>query len=229
MEINRQRSPFIQQNYYEVLEVLPDALPLEIRRAYRRAVSLYEENAIASYSFFSEEDRKEILACIEKAYLTLINPETRESYDCRLTELGILGQRSVDRNRAQEPVAIYDFQKTHGSGPAPARRIDELKSLVEQSLLIQNILTQDVLSGADLQKIRTCLMVTLEEISHQTNIRTDILRALEDEKMDMLPPTVYLKGFLKAYSRCLALDEQAVTIAYLKRIGKSDSSSPKLG
>ena len=133
MEINRQRSPFIQQNYYEVLEVLPDALPLEIRRAYRRAVSLYEENAIASYSFFPARERKEILACIESAYLTLINPETRSAYDRLLASQGLpVDGGNAEGERIREPVAIYDFQKSNGYGPSQASRVMELKTRAAQ-------------------------------------------------------------------------------------------------
>jgi curved DNA-binding protein CbpA len=221
--------PITQQNHYEVLEVSPDALPFEIRQAYKKALALYEDNAIASYSFFSEEERIEILDCIEKAYLTLINAEARAAYDHRLTALGILGERKSRLDKAKKPVAIYDFQKISVYGPSPVKRIDELKALTAQSLMIQNILAQDMLAGADLQNLRECLKVPLEEISHRTNIRIDILRAIENENMDLLPPRVYLKGFLKSYSRCLELDEQVVVNAYLKRIEERASLPPKLG
>lgn len=228
-QAKRQIKRFTQQNHYEVLDILPDALPMEIHRAYKKAVALYEDNSIASYSFFSAKERREILACIETAYLTLINAEARANYDSRLTALGTLGERHAGLNRTKAPVAIFDFQKTSGYGPSPAQQPTKPKSFVEQDPVIQNILMQDTLAGADLQKLRTYLKVTLEEISHQTNIRIDILRAIEDENVDLLPPTVYLKGFLKAYLRCLALDEQALAMAYLKKIGKSDSLSPKQG
>jgi hypothetical protein len=44
--------PFREQNYYELLEILPDASPLEIRRAYKRVFELYQDESIVSYSFF---------------------------------------------------------------------------------------------------------------------------------------------------------------------------------
>ena len=57
--------PFEEQNYYEVLEVSPNALPLEIRRAYKKSFALYQDDSIASYSFFSGEERQEILSRID--------------------------------------------------------------------------------------------------------------------------------------------------------------------
>ena len=82
--------PFEEQNYYEVLEISPDAVPLEIRRAYKKSFALYQDDSIASYSFFSEEERQGILARIEQAYLTLINPEARTAYDQSLIASGLL-------------------------------------------------------------------------------------------------------------------------------------------
>lgn len=212
--------PFRQQNYYEVLEVSPDELPLGIRRAYKKAFTLYQEDSIASYSFFSEEERKEILSCIEQAYLTLINPESRAVYDRSLIALGLLEEGKRYQDKTKEPITIYDLQKTRVDSQSTSKRSNELKSCAAQNPVIHDILTQDTLTGSDLQKLRTDLHVSLEEIAEQTNIRIDILHAMEKGDFDLLPPLVYLKGFLKSYVRCLKLDEHVIVNAYLKKIGK---------
>ena len=213
--------PFTEQNYYEVLEVSTDALPLEIRRAYNKSFALYQDNSIASYSFFSEEERQEILSCIERAYLTLINPKARTEYDQSLIASGFLEEERMFRDRTKEPIAICDFQKTRrdSHSPAPARRSGELKLRIEQSPVVRDLLTRDTLGGSDLQKLRTVLEVPLEAIAETTNIRIDILRAIEAENLDLFPPLVYLKGFLRSYIRCLELDERVVLDAYLKKLG----------
>jgi DnaJ-class molecular chaperone len=211
--------PFKEQNYYEVLEVSPDALPLEIRRAYKKSFALYHDDSIATYSFFSEEERQGILARIEQAYLTLINPEARTAYDRDLIASGLLEEEQTFRDRVKEPIAIYDFQKTRMESLAPARSSSALKSRAEQNSVICELLAQDTLAGSDLQKLRTALEVPLEEIAEKTNIRIDILRAIETENLDLFPPLVYLKGFLRSYIRCLELDECVVLDAYLKKIG----------
>jgi hypothetical protein len=211
--------PFKELNYYEVLEVSPDALPLEIRRAYKESFTLYQDDAIASYSFFSEEERREILSRIEQAYLTLINPEARTAYDQNLIASGLLDEEKTLRDKTKKPIAIFDYQKTRLDSPAFASRSVELKLRVEQSSLIRYLLAQDTITGSDLQKLRMALEVPLEEIAVKTNIRIDILRAIEAENVDLLPPLVYLKGFLRAYIRYLELDERIILDAYLKKIG----------
>lgn len=211
--------PFKEQDYYEVLEVSPDALPLEIRRAYKKSFALYQDDSIASYSFFSEEERQGILSCIEQAFLTLINPEARTAYDRDLIASGLLEEEQTFRDKTKEPISIYDFQKTCMESPAPDGRASKLKSRAEQSSVIRDILAQDTIAGSDLQKLRTALEVPLEEIAEKTNIRIGILRAIETENRDLFPPLVYLKGFLRSYIRCLELDERLVLDAYLKKIG----------
>jgi len=211
--------PFEEQNYYEVLEVSPNALPLEIRRAYKKSFALYQDDSIASYSFFSGEERQEILSRIEQAYLTLINPEARTVYDRGLISSGLLEEEQTFRDTTKEPISIYDFQKTRMESAATARRFDRLKSRAEQSTVIRDLLAQDTLAGSDLQKLRMTLEVPLEVIAEQTNIRIDILRAIEAENLELFPPLVYLKGFLKSYIRCLELDERVIMDAYLKKIG----------
>ncbi len=211
--------PFKEQNFYDVLELAPDAAPLAIRRAYKQSFALYQDDSIASYSFFSEEERREILSRIEQAYLTLINPEARTAYDRSLIASGLLEEERTFRDRTKEPIAIYDFQKIRSDGSGLARRTDELRSRIAQSSEIRDILARDTLGGSDLEKLRTALQVPLEEIAEKTNIRIDTLRAIETENVDLFPPLVYLKGFLRSYIRCLELDERVVLDAYLKKLG----------
>jgi len=212
--------PFREQNYYELLEILPDVSPLEIRRAYKRVFELYQDESIVSYSFFSKEERQEILSLLEKAYLSLIDLESRAQYDRRLIELGLMDKRMQYSNKMKEPIPIYDFKKIHFDMFEPARKLEELKERVSQNQLIQKILAQDILTGADLYKIRTELEIPLEEIADITKVQIGMLRAIEEDNLELFPPAVYLKGFLKSYARYLQIDENVVVNGFIKHVGE---------
>jgi len=212
--------PFREQNYYELLEILPDVSPLEIRRAYKRVFELYQDESIVSYSFFSKEERQEILSLLEKAYLALIDLESRTQYDRRLIELGLMDNGLQYSNKMKEPIPIYDFKKIHFDMFEPARKLEELKERVSQNQLIQKILAQDILTGADLYKIRTELEIPLEEIADITKVQIGMLRAIEEDNLELFPPAVYLKGFLKSYARYLQIDENVVVNGFIKHVGE---------
>jgi len=211
--------PVREQNHYELLELSPDASSLEVTRAYKKAFELYNDGSMASYSFFSMEERKEIISRLEEAYLTLINPETRSVHDRKLIERGVIEKGRQYRNKAKEPISIYDFKKDHSVMRGPNSRPEDLKNRISQNPLIQEILAQDALTGEDLRKIRTALEVTLEKIAEVTNVRIGMLKAIEEDTFDLFLPTVYLKGFLKSYARCLQVDENIIVNGYIKRFG----------
>src|SRR5271170_1289695 len=57
--------------------------------------------------------------------------------------------------------------------------------------------------------------VTLDDISLSTKISTRMLRALEEEQFDQLPGGIFNKGFIRAYARCLRMDEDQAIADYL--------------
>ncbi|HUH65991.1 MAG TPA: helix-turn-helix domain-containing protein [Syntrophales bacterium] len=211
--------PYREQNYYELLEIPPDASPLEIRRAYKRIFDLYQDESIASYSFFSKEERRNILSLLEKAYLVLIDIESRARYDQKLIELGLLLKEKQYMSKMKEPIPMYDFKKVHFDVSEPVRRPEELRTRVSQSSVIKEILSHDTLCGADLARIRKELEIPLEEIADNTKVQVGVLRAIEEDNIEMFPPAVYLRGFLKSYARYLQLDENVLVNGFMKHTG----------
>ena len=196
---------FDQLNYYEMLDIKPDAPALEIRSAYNAALQIYQSDSLVSYSFFSPEERKEILALLEKAYLSLINEKERETYDNELIRLGILN--STEKNAAVKgPVSIFDINRQRDTSGMLKAHNAELKANVSQNPRIREILSQQEISGADLKAIRNELGVAIENIHQDTKIRIDYLNSIEENNIDKLPAAVYLKGFIKAYLKCLCIE-----------------------
>jgi cytoskeleton protein RodZ len=75
--------------------------------------------------------------------------------------------------------------------------------------------------GAQLKKEREKQGVTLEDISVSTKIGTRMLRALEEEHFEQLPGGIFNKGFIRAYARCLHIDEDQAVADYLAATGAS--------
>jgi DnaJ-class molecular chaperone len=196
---------FDQLNYYEMLDIKPDAPALEIRSAYNAALQIYQSDSLVSYSFFSPEERKEILALLEKAYFTLINEKEKESYDNELIRLGIID--STEKTAAVKgPVSIFDINRQRDTSGMLKTHNAELKAKVSQNQRIREILSQQKISGADLKAIRNELGVAIEQIHQETKIRIDYLNSIEENNIEKLPAAVYLKGFIKAYLKCLCIE-----------------------
>ncbi len=77
---------FKTQNYYDILGVNRAATAEEIRSAYEICRHTFQENSLATYSLFSDQENREILSLIAKAFETLFNPESRRSYDALLSQ-----------------------------------------------------------------------------------------------------------------------------------------------
>jgi hypothetical protein len=196
---------FDHLNYYEMLDIKPDAAALEIRSAYNSALQMYQSDSLVSYSFFSPKERKEILALLEKAYFTLINENERDLYDSELIRSGILN--ATERNPAvKKPVSIFDINRQRDASCMPKTHHAELKAKVSQNLRIGEILSRHEISGTDLKAIRNELGVTIEYIHQETKIRIDYLNGIEGNNIEKLPPAVFLKGFIKAYLKCLYIE-----------------------
>ncbi len=199
------RKDFNQLNYYEMLDLQPNAVPYEIRHAYNAAMQLYQPGSLVSYSFFSEKERREILSLIEKAYQTLINDQLRKEYDDELVRRGEIEAKEETAPEVKKPVSVFHISR----GPA-ARTVfvssDALKDRINQSQVIKDILAQSALSGQDLKQIRTELGLTIEQIAEETKIRVNHIQSIEEGQAQNLPPAVFLKGFVKSYLKCLGLE-----------------------
>jgi cytoskeleton protein RodZ len=78
--------------------------------------------------------------------------------------------------------------------------------------------------GAQLKQEREKQGVSLEDISLSTKIGTRMLRALEEEHFDQLPGGIFNKGFIRAYARCLGIDEEQAIADYLAATGASPAA-----
>jgi cytoskeletal protein RodZ len=68
--------------------------------------------------------------------------------------------------------------------------------------------------GKYLKRERENRKLSLKEVSKQIKVREPFLRAVEEDRRDLLPPVTYVKGFLSAYAKHLGLDSNEVILRY---------------
>jgi cytoskeleton protein RodZ len=71
--------------------------------------------------------------------------------------------------------------------------------------------------GSSLREARLRQELDFPELEERTKIRPKYLRALEDERFDILPAPTYIKGFLRSYAEALGLDGQPFVDEYNSR------------
>jgi len=83
--------------------------------------------------------------------------------------------------------------------------------------------------GSYLRKEREARNFSLEEISSSTKIRKGILSAIENDDYTLLPPPVFVKGFLRAYANYLGLDCGEVMKKYKEVAGRYAEEEEEVG
>jgi DnaJ-class molecular chaperone len=208
---------FKNLNYYELLRISYNASSFEIRQAYKQVLAIYEEDSLATYSLFTEDERKLILSKIENAFLTLMDDEKRKGYDSNLVDRGEAPDNILTDRQKKKAIPIFPRSKARANTNNLARiktKIQEKKAGDLSTIMLNG----KQISGKDLRNLRESLGIELEEIFQVTKISPTALAAIEKDDVVNLPPKVYLVSFLKSYAEALQLDPQQVVEGYIKNI-----------
>lgn len=81
--------------------------------------------------------------------------------------------------------------------------------------------------GQKLEEARKRKGVSLREVSESTKIRGDYLSAIETGNYEINLPEVYLRGFVRLYSKFLGLDQDAMVADLNVEIGKTSERTIK--
>jgi hypothetical protein len=216
-------------NYYEILKIPMASSYFEIKRAYKDALSLYNEDSIVTYSLFSKEERDKIIEGIENAFATLTNDKKRAAYDQMLVDSGQVETLIPSREKQYSSIPLSSTHESVNENQLYSR-VKEKRLTEDVKSLTDEILLKERLSGDDLKKLRKAVDVKIIEIQHITKIRTSVLKAIEENRFEELPPDTYLRSFLKSYAKILQINPQKIIDGYLKTIShakKEDDSDPK--
>lgn len=189
---------FDELNHYEILGIRFDASPFEIRQAYKDALSIYDEDSIITYSFFSDSERDEILKKIEEAYLTLIDKNKRIVYNAVLVNTGKVDASVLAEKEQKKSIPLFQSDKSKNIFPKKIKNKIEKRDIREIS---KEILSKELISGNDLKKLREAMEIKIEELFEVTRISVSTLKFIENNQVEMLPPNIYLRNFLKSCRR----------------------------
>jgi flagellar biosynthesis protein FlhG len=224
------------QNYYEILGVTRDASPEEVRKAFEIAKQTFQQNSLATYSLFTDEENQEILAVITRAYETLFTPALRREYDAFLDGLEAKGHPARERRIPPSPpgppsrpgpvlpqrdkpaplgrprVELGPLREATGAATGgeapPAERKEEAMEDYLRSV--------GAFNGGVLKKVRQLRGLSIDDIADRTKIRKTYIQYIEEEQFDFLPAPVYVKGFITLIAGLLELPSQRVAEDYMQ-------------
>jgi curved DNA-binding protein CbpA len=216
----------LDQNFYEVLEILSEATPQDVERAYRIARATYQPASTATYSLFSDDENAEILQRIEEAYAVLSDARMRREYDARLRREGVSRHAQP---ASSAPVAVVEPPPLplHATGAPGADAPEEtemqpVRRTPDFSLDEPDEPADGVYDGPALRRVRIRHGIELDEIAERTKINESHLASIEQNRYETLPSGVYLRGFLREYARCLKLDPKAVADSYMSLLAANE-------
>ena len=218
-----------QKNYYDVLEIPSTASQEEIQQGYIRAKNAYSLDSLALYSLMTEEECSSILSLIEEAYCIISDPFKRQKYD---EARGLNKDFSYYSSniatevfkRNDSPDSKLDAQLGTESNPSEGyvKRIVASKKFAldfQETPEMEEKISQAIeFTGEFLKEIREYKNVDIIRMSEMTKVSKTYLKYIEDESITKLPATVYVRGFVYQYAKCLKLNPEMIAASYLNRI-----------
>jgi curved DNA-binding protein CbpA len=202
-------------DHYEVLEIPRDASSDEVERAYRQARATFAPDSLAIYSLFGEDDAGALRDRIEQAYRVLADAPSRAHYDAALGD-------PDERLTPADEIALdlRSESRPPPSAPAVVPEIASFDDLEEAG--------EEGFDGPRLRRARLRRGIGIDQIAAVTKINPSYLCFIEEERFAALPASVYVRGFVAAYARCLGLDPQRVVQSYMERLAAARAPQPKV-
>jgi curved DNA-binding protein CbpA len=138
------------------------------------------------------------------ATYSLLEPHEAEAQRARVREAyEVLAdaerRRAYDEARGHRPPAVEP------SFPGPV-------ALAAAPVVLAEV------SGPELRRRRESLGISLRHVAAVSKVGVRFLEYIEEERFGLLPPPVYLRGFLHEYARVVRLDPREVAERYIARM-----------
>ena len=222
-----------KKNYYDVLEIEPNANPNQIENAYIRARNAYSGDSVALYSLMTKDECSAILSQIEEAYSVLGFPEKRREYD-RLRGFNQSGFAPIASSVEKPHSLSASDEKKHesiqyenfGSNLIEAKvsKLTAQKKFgleyEENAEFDRKIADCTEYTGSFLKEIREYKNVSMDRMMEMTRIGRTHLTAIENDDVTKLPAEVYTRGYVYQYAKVLKLNPDLVAQSYILNFKK---------
>ena len=145
----QEKNPQVEENYYQILEVLKTASLLEIRDAYEGKLEETQLEAFAAYSLLPEEETEEKLLHFSQAFVTLANPVARAKYDDELQH-GIIAdnkQHVVEKEYLNKIEKLYSKKSTRvKTKTVPRQKLSPKKEEADKETGIKNKIPENIVA-----------------------------------------------------------------------------------
>ena len=194
-------------NYYEVLDIPPDANQDAIDDAYKTAKKTFSLSNSNLLNTFTKEEAIDWLNMIDEAYSVIGHPNTRRVYDRKW--------KNVFSNQSKGLHFLEESKKSKTRKGLADTPISQYKVDKHMEDLIT---TQEVFDGSFLKKVREYKNIKLTDFSEFTCIALHYLRAIEDNNPSILPAAVFVRGYIIQYCRILGLDESKAVPSFMSQL-----------
>lgn len=190
-------------NYYQVLDVPPEANQQHIHQAYHEAKRTYSPNNPDIFHYFKPEEIRDWVDLIEEAYAVIGHPNTRRDYDRELSFSHKPPNNPQDTPQIPTtPTHQAPLPEGYKSTPVSTYKVD--KKMEEM------IAHHEPVDGLFLKKVRIYKNIELTEFSRVTCIAVRHLYAIENNNFSVLPAPVFVRGYIIQYCRILDLEQNRV-------------------
>jgi Helix-turn-helix domain/DnaJ domain len=205
-------------NYYDILEIGPQATQHEILLAYEKAKRTYSPQNISLYSIFSKQEAESLRHMIEEAYKVLGNQTYRNIYEKRIQAKTYTDyELSFDSIQQSLKVDLVQNLNEKNTPPLKATALPNQEEVFEKNEDFESeIKTQQEWSGEFLQKVREYKKVSIDHLHEKTKVNPWYLKALENMDPKNLPAPVFVRGYIIQMAKSLGLNEKAVAESYMK-------------
>ena len=146
-------NPQLEENYYQILEVLKTASLLEIRDAYEGKLEETQLEAFAAYSLLPEEETEEKLLHFSQAFVTLANPVARAKYDDELQQ-SMVSAEMQPVNETEKIKKLYSKKSVKGkTKTVPPQPSPPKKVKAEKQIEIKKSVTRDVVVESQAERL----------------------------------------------------------------------------